>query len=61
VALQFDIEAIAEQVRQPVATGRREGCVIGMQRQRDQAIRPPVSAIKSSASSSSHSSLICGD
>ena len=38
VALQFDIEAIAEQIRQPVATGRREGCVIGMQRQRDRAV-----------------------
>ena len=38
VALQFDIEAIAEQIRQPVATPCREGCVIGMQRQRDRPV-----------------------
>ena len=38
VALQFDIEAIAEQASQPVATRRREGGVIAMQRQRDRAV-----------------------
>ena len=38
VALQFDIEAIAEQASQPVATGCRERCMIAMQRQRDRPV-----------------------
>ena len=39
VALQFDIEAIAEQIRQPVAARGSQCGVIAMQRQRDRPIR----------------------
>ena len=38
VALQFDIEAVAEQVRQPVAAGRGQRGMIAMQRQRDRTL-----------------------
>ena len=38
MALQFDIETIAEQAGQPVATVARKRRVIGMQRQRDRAV-----------------------
>ena len=40
MALQFDIEAVAEQARQPVAARRRERRVIAMERERNRAIGP---------------------
>ena len=39
VALQLDIEPVAEQARKPVAPCRREGCMIGVERERDRAVR----------------------
>ena len=39
VALQLDIEPVAEQARKPVAACRREGCMIGVERERDRAVR----------------------
>ena len=38
VALQLDIEPVAEQARQPVAACRREGGMIGIERQRDRPV-----------------------
>ncbi len=38
VTLQFDIEAIAEQARQPLATRRRQRRMIGGERQRDRPV-----------------------
>ncbi len=40
VALQFDIEPVAEQSSQPVATQRRERGMIGIDGKRDRAFRP---------------------
>ena len=39
VALQFDIEAVAEQARQPIAARRGQRGMIGMERQRDRSVR----------------------
>ena len=39
VALQLDIEPVAEQARQPVAARCREACMIGGERQRDRPVR----------------------
>ena len=40
VALQLDVEPVAEQACQPVAAQRRKRCLIGMDRQRDRPLRP---------------------
>ena len=60
VALQFDIEAVAEQAGQPVAAGCRERGLIATSASEIGPSGPPVSAIRSSASPSSQSNSICG-
>ena len=39
VSLQFDIEAVAEQARQPIATRRGQRRMIAMERQRNRSVR----------------------
>ena len=60
VALQFDIEPVAEQLRQPVAARRRQRGLVGIDGERDRTLRPAGQRDQAFGVVLSQSNLMCG-